>query len=332
VVFSLGSAAEPVGRNVTVTVRLKSPAGQHYLAVDRGSFQKDPLPSGAEVPPSQVRRTDDLLDVVQGFDRAALANLATTTRFTGDGLAGRGTPLNTSLAGLDVTAHRLTGILNAATPGDDTTGFLRGANLTAQGFAGTQPTDPGRLTTAAAQTFGAFASQRQSIAAGLQAFRPTEDELLGTLPTADATLAATTVFARRFTPAADALRRALPDLASLLGEGEVLRNESARLAAAGVPPLSRLAGPIRAFAPSAMMIGLAIAPLGPLARYLAQFGPELESGFAAFYAANNYLNAAGRARNTPAAPAMFIFTCATGSNTDPRPGQLFRDHLAKPCT
>jgi ABC-type transporter Mla subunit MlaD len=332
VTFNVGGAGSPVGRDASVTVRLQSPAGQHYLAVDRGSYRRDPLPSGSVIPTAQTHRTDDLLDVIQGFDRTALANLAMSTQFIGDGFAGRGKPLNTSLSGLDLTTSRLTGILRATTPGDDVTGFLHGADLTARGFEGQQPSDPGRITTASALTFAAFAARSGSIASGLQQLRPTDDELLATLPAADATLSAANTLSRRFTPSVAALRQALPDLASLFATGPELRREAARLARAGVPPLSRLPAPLRAFAPSALMLGLAIEPLGPPLRYLALYGRELADGLATFYAANDYLSADGVAKNTQAAPAMFIFSCATGSDTNPRPGQLFTDRLSKPCT
>ncbi|MHB8693498.1 MAG: MlaD family protein [Solirubrobacteraceae bacterium] len=331
VVFSIGGAASPVGRDATVTERLLSPAGGHYLAVDRGSYRADPAPGGFQIPPAQVHRTEDLLDVIQGFNRAALADLATTTRFTGFGLAGRGAGLNAALARVDLTAGRLTAILQAATPGDAQTLFLHGADLTAHGLAGIQPNDPGRLTTASAGTFGAFANQHAAIAAQLQELRPTENELLRTLPTVDQTLRVTTALSHKFTPAVAALRSALPDFAALLSTGPTLRTESAQLTTAGTAPLSRLPGPLRAFGPSAEMIGLATQPLGPLGAYLSGYGRELGAGFAAFYAANFYVSPQGQAPYTEAAPAMFIFTCATGSDINPAPGQLFGDHLPQPC-
>lgn len=331
VTFGLKGAAQPVGRDVRITMRLRSPAGQHYLAVDRGNYRRHPLPSGVTIPPGHVTRTEDLLDVIEGFNKTAVANLATTTRFTGLGFAARGKALNASLAGLDASLRQNTGIARAATPGNDATGLLREADRTFKGFAGRLPTDPGRVTTASARTFGAFAEERAAIGAGLRELRPAEDELSRTLPVADRTLAATTELARRLTPATRALRRALPDASALFAEGRTLRDESARIAAAGEPSLSRLAPPARAFAPSALMIGLAVEPLGALTQYLSRYGPELESGFSAFYGALNYLNSSGLAPKTPAAPAMFVLTCATGSDIDPAPGQLFADKLEKPC-
>jgi ABC-type transporter Mla subunit MlaD len=332
VTFSLGGGAQPVGRDVSLTVRLQSPAGQHYLAIDRGAFRRSPLPSGAVIPSTQVRRTDDLLDVIQGFDRTALADLADTTRFVGDGFAGRGVELNASLAGLDVTAARLTRIIRASTPGRDLTGLLQAAALTAQGLEGQEPADPGRLTTASARAFGAFAASSGAIGAGLQELRPAEDGLLNAAPTVQATLSATTVLSHHLTPAVAALRRALPDLASLFATGRTLQGETARLSAAAVPPLSRLPRPLRVFERAALLIGLAIKPLGQPLSYLAAYSRELADGLATFYAATDYMSADGLAKDTEAAPAMFIFTCATGSDTDPRPGQLFTDHLSKPCT
>jgi hypothetical protein len=209
--------------------------------------------------------------------------------------------------------------------------MLSSADLTARGFAGLQPQDTGRLTTASAQTFDAFGRSGASIGAGLRELRPTEDEILRTLPIADPTITQVGTLATQLQPAAHALRLALPNVRAMLAEGPTLRREATRLAVAGVPPLKRLAPITQSFSPSALMTGLAFGPLGPLASYVSQFGPELEAGFAAFYSALNYLNAAGEAPNTPAAPVMIILTCARGSDTDPKPGQLFRDRMSKTC-
>jgi hypothetical protein len=79
------------------------------------------------------------------------------------------------------------------------------------------------------------------------------------------------------------------------------------------------------------MVGLAVAPTGPLSAYLSRYDRELEAGLSAFAGALTYLNAAGRAPNTPAAPAMLVFTCARGSDVDPQPGQLLHEHMGQRC-
>jgi ABC-type transporter Mla subunit MlaD len=332
VTFTLAPAAEPVGGDVRLTMRPSSAAGGEYIDVTRGDFAARPLASGSLLPPSSAERTEDLLAVVQGFDHAALRELSSSTQLVGFGLAGRGGALNAAFTGLGETFATTAGILRSATPSQDLSTLTAGADRTAVGLAGLAREDAGRLTHAAASFFTALSDSRPAIAGTLSELRPTEDQALITLPAVDPLLAHATLLARRLTPAVAELRRALPPVNALLAQGGVLSTQVPPLVAAAQPSLHALGRVLEALPAVAAMLGTAAGPLGPLAAYMAQYGPELDAGFAAFDAGTTYRPPLGVAKGAPATGAMLIFTCANGVNDAPAPGRrVWSDSSKRPC-
>jgi ABC-type transporter Mla subunit MlaD len=304
VTFTLASGAAPVGRDVRLTIRPESAAGGAYLDVNRGHYAQSPEPSGSLVPTGRIGRTQDLLSVVQGFDHAALTELSSSTRFLGVGVAGEGAALNDAFDGLGGTLATTAGVLRSMTPRNDLAAFIADANQTAIGLAGRAPDDFGRLNHSAANFFETLGGARGSIAATLHRLRPAEDQALTTLPVADPLLAGATVLANRLTPAIAAFR----------------------------PPLHELAYVLAALPAVAAMLGTSASPLGPLAEYMAPYGPELSAGFATFDVGFDYRAPLGIANGGPAVGAELIFTCATGVDESPLPGgRVWNDRTKTRC-
>jgi ABC-type transporter Mla subunit MlaD len=332
ITFTLSAAAEPVGRGVRLTIRPASAAGGAYLAVDRGNYSTQALPNGSTLPPSTVSQTESVLDVIQGFDRSALHELSSNTQLLGFGVAGQGGGLNAAFAHLGPTLGTTAGILRSSSPGDDLAALTAGADRVATGFAGLSPNDTGRLTQASASFFGDLSGVRASVGDTLNQLRPAEDRLLVTLPIADPLLAQTSSLARRLTPAVGALRTALPSLNALFERGAVLRVDVPPLVAAAGPPLRSLSHALTLLPAVAAMLGTAAGPLGPLAAYVSQYGPELGAGFAAMYAGYLYRAPYGQAPGAPTVPAMIILTCATGVDTaSPPGGRVWNDSSKVSC-
>lgn len=332
ITFSLAPGAAPVGRTVRLTIRPESAAGGEYLGVNRGDYTRQPLPSGSVVAADNIAQTEDLLGVVQGFDHAALNELSSSTRLLGSGLAGEGAALNEAFNGLGGTLATATGILRATSPGHDLQALTADANQTAIGLAGRGPDDAGWFTHDAGEFFTTLGGARQAIAATLQRLRPAEDQALTTLRVGDPLLANTTIVAQRLTPAVAALRTALPSVNALLGEGDVLRTQVPPIVAAARPPLDALAHVLAQLPAVAAMLGTAASPLGPVAAYMAQYGPELNSGFATFDDGFDYRAPGGIAKNAPAVAAMLILTCATGVDETPPPGgRVWNDRTKTRC-
>jgi ABC-type transporter Mla subunit MlaD len=218
------------------------------------------------------------------------------------------------------------------TPRNDLAAFIADANQTAIGLAGRAPDDFGRLNHSAANFFETLGGARGSIAATLHRLRPAEDQALTTLPVADPLLAGATVLANRLTPAIAAFRSALPSVNSLLAEGDVLRAEVPPIVSAARPPLHELAYVLAALPAVAAMLGTSASPLGPLAEYMAPYGPELSAGFATFDVGFDYRAPFGIAKGGPAVGAELIFTCATGVDESPLPGgRVWNDRTKTRC-
>jgi ABC-type transporter Mla subunit MlaD len=330
ITFTLSNAAEPVGRDVRLTIRPASAAGGDYLAVDRGDYATQALRNGSTLPPSAVSQTESVLDVIQGFDRSALRELSSNTQLLGFGVAGQGGGLNAAFAHLGQTLGTTAGILRSSSPGDDLATLVSDADQTAIGFAGLAPMDTGRLTHASASFFGDLADARPSVGDAINRLRPAEDQLLVTLPVADPLLTQTASLGRQLTPAVRALRNALPSVNALFAHGPVLSANVPPLVAAGEPPLRSLSHAFSVLPAVASMLGTAAGPLGPLAAYIAPYGPELASGFAAMYAGFLYRAPGGVAAYSPTVPAMIIFNCATGVDpASPPGGRVWHDHASK---
>jgi phospholipid/cholesterol/gamma-HCH transport system substrate-binding protein len=327
--FTTGGAG--AGRDARLTVRLRSPAGGWYLALERGDTGGGRLPDGASIDPANVTYAEDLPAVVDGLGHAALRNLAGSLRLTGAGVAGRGESLNRSLDRIDGTLRGTTGLLRAATPGDALPALVRGTGRTAAALTGTAPDDAGRALTAAASVAGVLADPRSRLDATLRRLRPAEDALADVLPAADVALAQLTRSTRRLLPGLHALRAALPGTTRLLTEGPRLRREVHALATAAVPALRALQPALRTLGPAAVLLDRTLPPLGELTGYLSRYPREFEAGSIGYYIAYLYRPLVGKAPGYPIAPAMTVLTCASGTNARLEPGDAFTDRLDRPC-
>jgi ABC-type transporter Mla subunit MlaD len=321
----------PVGRDARLTLRLRAPVGQHYLALDRGNFTGDPAPSGATIAPGNVRFTDDLPTVVEDFSVRALGQAKRSIQLGGSGVLGRGAELNRSLDGLDQTVADTTSLLRAAAPGHELPDLVRGAATTATALQGRAPDDLGRLVTASGRLLATLGDPRVRLGATLDQLPRFEQRVAGVLPQVDPLLEQTTVLARRLRPGVAALHEALPAVNRLLTSAPTFRRSVPPLAAAARPALQALTPVLRRVGASAVLLGRALPPLQGFAAYLARFPREIESGLTSYYVPYLYRPDVGRARGYTAAPAMLVLTCAPGHDDDRQPGSVFTDRLQKPC-
>jgi len=96
VTIALDDAYAPVHRDATVTVRPKSLLGEKYVALDPG--RSDTLPSGSQLPNTQVARAVELQDVVNSLDQPTREKLRTLLISLGGGLAGQGLNTNQTIS------------------------------------------------------------------------------------------------------------------------------------------------------------------------------------------------------------------------------------------
>lgn len=321
----------PIGRDAHLTVRLRAPAGQRYIALERGDYRRRPLADGGTLAAPDAHATDDLATVVEGFDRRTLEDSRRAIRLAGVGVAGQGTTLNRSVRDLDQTLAHTTGVLRAVAPGTELATLVRQGGTLARSLQGRESGDAGRLTTGAARLFAVLADPRSRLDQTLRELPATEQQTLAALPEIDPLLESTTALAVRAGPLVGELDSALPEVNTLLDEGASLRTEVAALAPPAAGALRPLRPVLRQTGPSAVLLDRTLRPLGPFSTRLSRYDRLLESGLTGYYVASLYHPQVGGGAGFPIAPAMVVLTCASGSNPDPQPDDFFEDRLDRPC-
>jgi ABC-type transporter Mla subunit MlaD len=321
----------PVGADASITVRLKSPAGGRYLDIDRGTLNGRTLKSGAVIPTSRVRFTEDLPTVFEDFSKRALNESRHAIGLAGNGVLGRGADLNRALDGAGQTVSGSAALLRAMAPGDDLPGLTRAAAVTSTALQGRTRDGAAGFVSHSADLFSTLADPRAGLGSLLEEMPPTESRLAAVLPQVDPLLSDTTRLANRLRPDIRALRQSLPAVNRLLAGGPILGREVPRLASATTPALRALEPTLRALGPSAVLLARAMRPLGPLAGYLARFPTEITSGIGAYYAAWIYRPKVGKAPGAPIAPSLLVLTCGKAGQVDPPPGQYLKEHTETHC-
>ena len=321
----------PVGADASITVRLKSSAGGRYLDVDRGSLKGRTLPSGAVIPSSRVRFTEDLPTVFEDFSKRALKESQHSIGLAGNGLLGRGRDLNRGFDGVGATVGDSAKLLRAMAPGEDLPGLTRAAAATVTAFQGRTPDGAARFVSRSADMFSALADPSARFGELLEELPPTESRVAAVLPRLDPLLADTTRLSRRMRPGLAALRRSLPAVNRMLASGPTLGREVPRLVAATRPALRAAEPVLRTIGPSMVLLSRTMKPLGGLAAYLSRFEMEITSGIGAYYAGWIYRPQAGKAKGAPIAPSLLILTCAKPGPVESPPGQYVHERLDKPC-
>ena len=322
----------PVGRDASITIRLKSPAGGRYLDIDRGTLHGPTLKSGAVIPTSRVRFTEDLPTVFEDFSKRALKESQHSIGLAGNGFLGRGQDLNRALDGAGRTVSGSAALLRAMAPGDDLPGLTRAAADTATAFEGRTPNGAAEFVTRSADLFTTLGDPRTQLGELLDEVPPAETSVAAVLPQVDPLLADTTRLSGRLRPGIRALRRSLPAVNRMLAGGPTLGREVPRLTAAASPALRVLEPVVRTLGPSAVLLEQTMRPLGTLAGYLARYPVELTSGIGTYYAAWIYRPKVGKAPGAPVAPSLLVLTCSkASSDVDPAPGKYLKERLDKPC-
>jgi phospholipid/cholesterol/gamma-HCH transport system substrate-binding protein len=96
--MSLDPAHSPVHSDATITLRPKSLLGEKYLDLYPGSGGASALDDGATLPPTKVKVSTDLQDVINTFDQPTRAKLQVVIDNLGGGIAGQGPETNQTIA------------------------------------------------------------------------------------------------------------------------------------------------------------------------------------------------------------------------------------------
>jgi phospholipid/cholesterol/gamma-HCH transport system substrate-binding protein len=312
----------PIGTDARANVKVRSIVYLTYLELFPGSVD-DPMPEGGTIPLARSSSGVDLLEVVQLFDRRARAALQDTVTSGGVGFAGRGEDVNAALQDLGASSADLTSQMQAATsqPGA-IAGIVRGAAGTFAGLRSGDETNFGALIVESSSVAGAIAARNADLADSLDLLRPFEDEVLRAAPLADPLLDDAAVAARDLTPAARELAGALPAVNRVLGLGDRIRRETARLTAAINPVLVAAAPILHDLRPTVASIKPLLGPLRRLVDGVAPYERDIRlAGKGIIAATDNSIPVGQTAPDNPALRFAPIFTCHQARDPYPDPGE-----------
>jgi virulence factor Mce-like protein len=317
-----------IGRNASAIIRLRGLAGATYLQLNPGDPNR-PAPAHFTIPLSDTSTNTQLTDVIASFDRATRQAMSNTLLGYGDPIGAEGPNVNQALADLPPMLSGATPILRAFDPSPgQLSGMVHEADRTVVGFAGQHPGDFGALLASAPAALATLASPQAALGATIDRLRPFSDQVQSVLPIADPVLSDAEQTVRALDPTVGALRRALPNLRTLVSR------------AGELPLLSRLAGALRptlAIArpalvdlwPAAASLAPLIAGADPLAAFAARYPQELVGGPLGFVQWGGFRYDVGVAAGAKAVRFAPIFTCSPGRDPYPAPGEVLSDH--KPC-
>ena len=219
-------AFRPIGEDATAYVRVHSIVYQTYLEIEPGD-RSEPMEDGETIARENVSSGVDLLEVVQLFDQEARESLRATVVNIGQGVAGRGTGLNSAFKDLEPLSANARKQLDAATSDEGALGeVVSGGADTTDALRGFRSDDVAGTLTSGSAVFGAIASRQEQLAQTIELLPPFEDEFLKTAPVAIPTLNELADAAVELEPAVRSLNGALPQLNRLLALGDELRSET----------------------------------------------------------------------------------------------------------
>jgi phospholipid/cholesterol/gamma-HCH transport system substrate-binding protein len=309
----------PVGRDASGTVHLRGLAGATYVQLEPGDTSQ-PMPEGAAIPAQRMRSGVELADVVDVFDRDTRRSLSATLDGYGNGLAGRGERLSSTLGDLPPALEGSTPILRAATRRrGELADLLEQARRTVRGLAPPSGTDLADLVSSSDPAFGALAARRQDIGRAIDLLQPFEGQVAAALPEADPVIARLERAARDLGPGVRSLEGTLPALNDLLADDGEL-DELRRVADAANPVLDQAAPLVGELeAPSAALSPLARS-LEPLARFSSRYRREILSAPTGFTRWGGFSYPQGQASGHKAVRFAPVLTCARARDPYPAPG------------
>jgi ABC-type transporter Mla subunit MlaD len=315
--------SEPLHSGASAQIRPRGLAGAVYVDLQPGRRSSRELPSGSLL--HNTAGGVQLTSVIAGFDAATRRALARTLTTYGDGVGGRGTAINDTIARAPALLGDLTPVLRAVSPSP---GVLSGLIGSATQLTGALA-PPGDGTLAA--VIGAarsVLSATPDVAATVRALPATERAVATVGPQADALLSKATVAARDLTPGVRALSTALPGLQGLESRSPAIAalGSVARVAAPVLGALAPVLGDLRGTAASLTAIS---DPIAQLASVLIPYRTEVIQAPLGFTRWGNFTYDFGTGSGHRAVRFSMILTCALARDPYPAPGAAAKERT--PC-
>lgn len=320
----------PVGEDATARVTVHSIVYATYLELYPGDTG-EPMPNGGTILQERVSSGVDLLEIVELFDERTRRSLRDTVVNVGYGVAGRGEELNEAAARLRPLSVDLRRQLDAATEeaGAISRG-VEGAAATVSGLEGERDDDVAAAISAGDAVLGAVATRQTELGATIRLLRPFEDRFLEVAPAADPLLAELAVTAVELEPAVRGLNAALPGVNRLLGLGDVLRTESARIARVSDPVLRTTRPLVRDIYPTVASLDPLVPDVKRIANHIRPYAEDIRLAGRGLAEATStrYPQGRGPGAGAPMGRVIPILTCHRPRNPFPGPGEPRTDSRA----
>lgn len=223
--LSLDEVVEGLPTDTKVMVRPRSLLGAKYLQVTPGQARSTVEPGGT-LPLEQATPLVEIDEAFNAFDPETRRGLQRSVIGLGDGVAGRGSAVNSAIGSLGRSMPGLERVLaTLAEPGTDLAGFIEGVADVGGGLAPVAP-ELGQLVRNGATTFGALDRSGPQLEQSLVQLPPTETTGTRTLTRLTPVLADAAGLVRDIRPATQIIGRASQRLAASLRDS--------------TPPLRRL--------------------------------------------------------------------------------------------
>lgn len=216
--LKLEKKLESLPADTRAVVQSVSAIGLKYLELEKGTSAQT-LRAGQTIPVSQTREAVDIDELFDMFNKPTRTAIKVNTNNFGDGLAGRGVGLNTTISELRPLVRNAVSVLhNLASPQTDLRGFFAGLNRAAS------ETAPVADANAAGWTyldtfFAAWASVSKEVEEATEGGPASLRQATYSLPYERPFVEAATEFMRLLRPSASALRTVAPALGHGFQEG-----------------------------------------------------------------------------------------------------------------
>jgi hypothetical protein len=314
----IASQYAPLGRGASVHVGVLLGTTLVYLVVNPGDY-RHPLPAGTVIPESRVTLSSSLPQALETFDAATRRALARNITVTGEGWIGRGAQTNTAIADQRFDYTYGTPLLRALSDGGAFGRAIAAAAPVTRGLRGQRP-DDNAVGTSGAAAFWQTLARSDRAAVATDRFAGVEQQLLATLPLADATLAGATSAVRSIEPLALQVVAEDPAFEALFSSGRTLVDATTRFNRYAPDVLRGLLPVFDALRRPALALPAIVRYGEALDAALRAYGSELEILSKRLSEVTGYTFAGG--------PAMRIsgsLACAGGRDAYPRPGQAAKD-------
>jgi phospholipid/cholesterol/gamma-HCH transport system substrate-binding protein len=293
-VLELKRKYAPLPRDAHALVRTKTPLGESYVAISRGTPSAPPIPDGGRLASTNVVPAQQIEDVLDAFDPPTRRALRTALGDAAAALDGRGTDLNQALGATGPAAESIGTVLTALDAQRADVQRLVDRTGAALAAVAQRPRQLQRLVRAGDALFATTADRSAKVTATVDQLARFAREAHATDTPLRAVLAAAAPTVRALRPVAPLLAPTLRDVDALAPRAQRLATDLRpvlRAAGRALPPATRL---LKTVKPLGTALDQAGRQLIPVLQLVSAYRHDIAEGLPSFAAALQATHGGGR--------------------------------------